>query len=126
MQKKFTSEVLEAIPKWRASGATSEDIAEALGTTVGSLRVMCSQYGISLRTKTRANNSTNIHSLLRKALSAEAWAGLCVEARRREVPVLHLAFTMLEIVAVDDLYEAVIDDKHSHSEVVQKRGVNGR
>lgn len=123
--KKFTPEVLEAIPKWLASGATSEDIAAVLETTLSSLQVVCSRAGVSLRTQS-INPSPDIHAYLRKTLSKEAWTSLCAEAARRGMPVMRLAFTMLEYAAVDNVYSALIDvddQGRCESSVVQRRNV---
>ncbi len=128
-RRKFSEEVLEAIPKWVASGATADDIAALLGTTVGSLRVTCSIRDISLKQK-RGTFPPSLHSHLRRALSTEAWVGLCAEAERRGVPPVNLAFMLLEIVSVEDLYVAVIadedDDVKSIGSKMVKKGKNGR
>ncbi len=46
---KFTLECMEQIRNLHERGQTPEEIAAILGVTVGSLRVTCSRYGISLR-----------------------------------------------------------------------------
>ena len=122
----FNSDVLEAIPKWVASGATSEDIAAVLGTTANSLRVMCSRNGVSLRPQ-GATTPPSVYAHMRRALSIEAWLELCLEAKRRGVPPVHLAFTILEHVSADNLFSAVMDDAGAPTEsaVVQIRS-NGR
>lgn len=121
---KFTPEILKAIPEWLASGATTADIADVLGTSINSLQVVCSRVGISLR-RSGGECDPNVHSHLRRALSQKAWEGLCAEAKRREMPVVHMAFTMLEYAAIDNLYSAIIDDEQGRCEssVVQRRNV---
>src|SRR5262249_11450739 len=51
MRKKLlTDRVLAQIPQWiRDEGLGPAEIAEKIGCTVGTLRVRCSNYGISLR-----------------------------------------------------------------------------
>ena len=46
---KFTPQAIEKIKELLAGGATRDEIAYALGVTVGSLQVTCSRLGISLR-----------------------------------------------------------------------------
>jgi hypothetical protein len=46
---KFTPERIQQIKDFVARGQTCEDIAAAIGVTVGTLKVTCSRLGISLR-----------------------------------------------------------------------------
>jgi|SRR5690349_11666544 hypothetical protein len=56
MRKKlFTGSVLAEIPQWiRDEGLGPAEIAENIGCTIGTLRVRCSHYGISLRKPLRS------------------------------------------------------------------------
>src|SRR5215470_17481730 len=45
----LTSAVLAQVPAWVQQGRAADEIAARLGCTVGTLRVKCSQNGISLR-----------------------------------------------------------------------------
>jgi hypothetical protein len=45
----FTSAVTRRITPWVRKGASATDIAQRIGCTVGTLRVRCSQLGISLK-----------------------------------------------------------------------------
>ena len=47
--KKLTPIAVAQIPCWVAHGLSAAEIAEKLGCTLGTLRVRCSQLGISLR-----------------------------------------------------------------------------
>src|SRR5262245_19137286 len=51
---KFTPERIEQIRNLVERGLTREQIAELIGSTVGSLQVTCSHLGISLRMQTRS------------------------------------------------------------------------
>jgi hypothetical protein len=51
---KFTTEVMAKIEAWVAEGLTRLQIADRLGTTLGSLQVSCSRKGVSLWAKNRA------------------------------------------------------------------------
>jgi hypothetical protein len=50
----FTDDAILCIDRMKLAGAKSADIAEAIGTTVGSLRARCSQLGIKLKPKRNA------------------------------------------------------------------------
>jgi hypothetical protein len=50
---KFTAEVMAKIEAWIAEGLTRLQIADRLGTTLGSLQVSCSKKGVSLWAKDR-------------------------------------------------------------------------
>ncbi len=101
------------IPVWLRGGASKEDVAEALGTSVGSLEAVCSNRSISLSRK--AYNDTgapapDLNAALRKQLQGDAWAKLCVVARSRRMSGGRLVVLMLEYIVNDDLFEAVLDD----------------
>ena len=51
--KKITVAALERVPAFIDQGLSASDIANAIGCTVGTLRVKCSQMGISLRRRNR-------------------------------------------------------------------------
>jgi hypothetical protein len=53
--KKITTDVLGRVPAFIEQGLTASNIADAIGCTVGTLRVKCSQMGISLRQKSPGN-----------------------------------------------------------------------
>jgi len=48
-RKKITADLLRRVPGFIEQGLTASNIADAIGCTVGTLRVKCSQMGISLR-----------------------------------------------------------------------------
>lgn len=99
----FTAAVLRTIPKWVADGATRRDIARALGTTVGSLEVICSQNGIPLR-------GSGGGELLAR-LGRKRWTVLRREAAARKITTLQLAVRLLAAVVDGNLFNAVLDDQ---------------
>jgi hypothetical protein len=50
-QKLVTADVISQLESWVNSGLSAAAIAERIGCTLGTLRVRCSQFGISLRRK---------------------------------------------------------------------------
>lgn len=55
-RKKLTPQVVPQIRRWLDQGFSPKDIADKIGCTLGTLRVRCSQLGISLR---RGRNGGN-------------------------------------------------------------------
>ena len=53
-RKLVTADVINQIESWVDDGLNPKAIAEKIGCTLGTLRVRCLQFGISLRRKTRA------------------------------------------------------------------------
>jgi hypothetical protein len=103
---RFTREVLEAIPVWLEMGAGVADIAAALNTTEGSLRVTCCRYKISLRTTGAA---------LRSELPVEHWRAVQREAARRGVPTWQLVADVLSRVAEGGMFSEILGDSRRPS-----------
>jgi hypothetical protein len=57
-QVKFTPVVIPQISSWVSEGFSSFEIAEKIGCTLGTLRVRCSQLGISLRQRGSRDKQT--------------------------------------------------------------------
>lgn len=100
----FTDEVLSAIPRWVALGADPQEIAEVIGTTVGSLKVTCSREGIPLSggaisPKTLKGNLTD--GQRRKLREA---------ADLRAIPVVQLVLNIITAVVDDSMIDSVLDD----------------
>lgn len=104
-QAVFTDEVLAAIPMWVSFGASRKEIADALGTTVGSLEQTCIRWGISLSGGLIANLA------LQRGLSSDRWLRLRREATERGVPIAQLVVDLMDKIAADDLFDAVLDDR---------------
>jgi hypothetical protein len=101
----LTAEVLAGIPALIEQGLRRTDIAERLGCRLSTLQVRCSNAGISLRGRKGLELCTGTPLLLsREAMaSLRAWAAAngCSEAQ--------LASDLLETIARDNLYDAVLD-----------------
>lgn len=98
----FTEDVLAAIPEWVGLGADRREIAEILGTTVGSLQATCSVEGISL--------DSGAGLTLERGLASSKWMRLRREALSRGVSVPQLVVSLVEAVIDDDMFDAVLDD----------------
>jgi hypothetical protein len=127
---KFTPTAIVEIQRWLGEGLSADEIAERIGCTIGTLRVRCSQLGISLRR--RKQSCGPAHSDPKgtrrvRASSRQVGSGprglLILSVRRGTLDQLHtyasskgisgsrFAASLLEKIAEDDLYEAVLDDK---------------
>ena len=134
--KKITPAALEQVARLVDRGLSTSEIAEAVGCTVGTLRVKCSQMGISLRRKsrnkagsaaTRASEQSrahvsNVHFSRRQApasrryqlsvavsLPQTAVEHLHERAAAKRMSVTALASMLLEIIVRDGLYDAILD-----------------
>jgi len=101
----LTAEVLAGIPALIEQGLRRADIAERLGCKLSTLQVRCSNAGISLRGRKRLELCTGTPLLL----SREAMASLRAWAVANGCSEAQLASDLLETIARDNLYDAVLD-----------------
>lgn len=104
----FTDMVLAQIPIWIVDGWTIEAIAVHIGTSKASLLSTCSRLGISLGDAKRTQTEPTIAELvlhLPKQLSEK------IESRAIDfsMSVEHLVIILLNQIARDDLFDAVLD-----------------
>lgn len=105
----MTKAVLATIPEMVAQGnMRADDIAEKLGCNIGTLKVRCSQAKISLRPpgSRRGRPRTDERTI---RLSGDAMALLQRRAALSGKTETALARELLETIARDDLYDAVLD-----------------
>ena len=113
----LTKDILAGIPVLVQQGLNAEAIAARLGCTVGTLRVRCSQAQISLRVP----KEVKVVPLLPTpkppkqrrsyafALSPVAMSRLRQRAEATGVTESALVRNLLEVIAQDDLFDAVLD-----------------
>jgi hypothetical protein len=152
--KKISPAVLEQVPRLIEQGLSAPQIADAIGCTLGTLRVKCSQMGISLRSKYRQKTpSTTISGftsrarsrqtklnasgvlLARKQLGASprysqplsvplaptVLEQLIDRATEKGLSATTLASMLLEVIARDGLYDAIIDEDGNLAELGAKQ-----
>jgi transposase-like protein len=131
-RKIFTASVMRRIPRWIDQGLNATEIADNIGCTVGTLRVRSSQLGISLRRKS-LDDQVKGRSAWRGSLSRAPRSGgvehdplddkveltvvvskATAERLRRQASLKRmshsaLAACLLEFIARDKLYDAVLD-----------------
>jgi hypothetical protein len=121
--KIFTNAVFASIPTLVQQGFKTDAIAARLGCSVGTLRVRCSQAQISLRVpkevkvvplvpglkppKQKRSYAFALPTTLQ--LSRVAMSRLRQHAEAIGVNDAKLASDLLEVIARDDLYDAVLD-----------------
>jgi hypothetical protein len=108
--KILTNEKFASIPAMIEQGISKAEIAAMCGVTKSTLQVQCSRRGVSLR--------KGGHLLPRRQLSLPdaplmlsdtALMALRTAARAMGVDEARLASDLLETIAKDDLYNAVLD-----------------
>ena len=121
----LTKDVMAGIPVLVQQGLNTEAIAARLGCNVGTLKVRCSQAQISLRVpkevkvvplvsdpkppQSKRCFAFALPSTLQ--LSRVAMSRLRQRADAIGVNEAQLASVLLEVIAQDDLYDAVLDNK---------------
>ena len=121
----LTKDVMAGIPVLVQQGLDAEAIAARLGCNVGTLKVRCSQAQISLRVpkevkvvplvsdpkppQSKRCFAFALPSTLQ--LSRVAMSRLRQRAEAIGVNEAQLASVLLEVIAQDDLYDAVLDNK---------------
>jgi hypothetical protein len=118
----FTWALARKIGPWIQDGASPADIAQRIGCTVGTLRVRCSQLGISLKPRDSQSLRRNQASSARAHITGPSTGCFQVtlnqpfmdsfedSARARGLSSAALAQTLLEVIIEDGLYEAVLDE----------------
>jgi len=101
----LTRNVLAGIPALVEQGLRRAEIAKRLGCKESTLQVRCCNEGISLRGRKRMELSAG--SPL--TLSHEALVGLRAWAASIGCSETQLASDLLEVIARDNLYDAVLD-----------------
>jgi hypothetical protein len=116
----FSPAVFSQISGLVDQGLSAAEIAEKIGCKLGSLRVKCSQNGISLR-RLNASGARPSQSKLMVSVPEEIALHLQKQAEKRGISKTSLASVLLEAVVRDNLYDAVID-----GDVNRKRGSSPR
>jgi hypothetical protein len=112
----FSPLVFSQVSTLVAQGLCAAEIAEKIGCSLGTLRVKCSQHGISLRRCCDASgikSERNPHARIVVQLSPNAAVRLQQKARNQGTTGPRLAAAVLEAVVHDNLYDAVIDREAS-------------
>ena len=104
----LTKEVMASIPALVQRGMNTEAIAAHLGCKATTLVVRCSQERISLRRPGTPHGRGGGRSIAMR-LSSTALDRFRKHAAATGVSEIKLATDLLEVIARDDLYDAVLD-----------------
>jgi hypothetical protein len=105
----LTQDKLASIPALVGEGLSNAEIAAQLGCTAGTLKARCSTYGISLRRPASLRPKPKPQPKRRRQLSDQAIAALEQRAFERGLSRTKLEIDLLEVIASDDLFDAVLD-----------------
>jgi hypothetical protein len=105
---RFSPLVFSQIVDFVAQGLSAVEIAQRIGCKLGSLRVKCSQQGISLRRHSGSGQSP-FPKRLKISLPESIAAKLEKEALKKGLSQSDLVLALLDAIARDNLYDAVID-----------------
>ncbi|HJY91667.1 MAG TPA: hypothetical protein VJ255_15375 [Candidatus Acidoferrum sp.] len=109
-QPRITDEMFATVPALIARGLTKAEIAAQFGVMPSSLQVMCSQRRISLRKGgPLLKRLTLVYEEL--PLSDGVLKSLREAAQAMGRPTARLASDLLEKIARDGLYKAVLDEE---------------
>lgn len=104
VRARFTADVLNNIRVWVDQGMSVDEIAERVGTSVNSLRTTCSRHKISL--------SKNV-SILTVNMPKDLKETFVKRAKSSGQTTHELVKNLLEVIARDNLFDAVLDEDDS-------------
>jgi IS30 family transposase len=113
----FTPAAVRMIRRLAEQGQSAAEIAEAIGSTPGSVRVKCCRLKIRLR-RARGRSSERQHRFIRgKKLEVSLPPAVYADLKRK-AHALHktaddLAGGLLEAVVTSNIYDAVLDENDS-------------
>ena len=107
----FTTAAIRMIRNLADEGKTAAEIAHAIGSTTGSVRVKCSQLKIRL---SGAQHPSLVPSIEGRKLVVymrpEDYAALERQAAHMQKSARELAGMLLEAIVRSDIYDAVLDE----------------
>jgi hypothetical protein len=116
----YTPQKVALMQQMAGAGCSAREIAEAIGSTPSSVRVVCSRQKIRLKAGRRMASghveqlAEHVGLVPEQAVIAYMPAPLYAEFNRKaadlNMPVSILACMLLNVIASSDLYKAVLDD----------------
>jgi hypothetical protein len=116
----FTPHALTVVRHMAERGSSSAEIANVIGSTAASVRVVCSHHKIKLRRGRRYPERkqsapsdrvrpASEHTIVAR-MPATLYSDFFRKAEHLQLPVSVLASNLLAAIATSDIYEAVLDD----------------
>jgi transposase-like protein len=111
MKYLFTPDVQRILPEWIEQGLSMKEICNRIGCTEQTLRVRCSQYGLSLQRQRRRRGEAVKPEQPRLVVALEAGTAASLQARAKAHGISRerLVASLLKQIATDDLFAAVLD-----------------
>jgi hypothetical protein len=108
----FTPTAIDTVRELAGQGHSAAQIAFVIGSTAGSVRVMCSNLGISLRQRGRPRLRLTEPHLIQKQMLLSPAVSIALEqkAAQKQQSAARLMEKLLEAIVTSDLYEAVLDE----------------
>jgi len=118
----FTLENLTLMRHIAEQGGSSIDIANTIGSTPASVKVMCCRHKIRLKRGRRSKNATSqstdgsrprtMAHIIRAHLPTPLFSEFSRKAEDLQLSASGLASNLLAAIATSRIYEAVLDDDH--------------
>jgi hypothetical protein len=106
----LTKKVIAGIPALVEAGMTRQEIAAKLGCKISTLQVRCCKEGVRLRKLPRPKWRLP-RTATALTLSSDAMETMAHWAASRGCSETNIASRLLEVIARDNLYDAVLDDR---------------
>jgi hypothetical protein len=117
----FTPQNVGRMREMAENGSSASEIAHVLGSTPGSVRVVCSRHKIPLRRGRRASKislplirSPSIHDIVAH-IPGPLYAAFHRKAEHLRMSPSALASSLLVAITVSDIFDAVLDEKDTAS-----------
>ncbi len=111
----FTPRNIARIRDMAENGSSSFEIAQAIGSTPASVRVLCSHHKIRIKRRQRATELQHTPSRMTHGIVAHMPASLYVEfqhkAEHLRMSPSVLASNLLAAITISDIFAAVLDDQ---------------
>jgi IS30 family transposase len=119
----FTPENLLRIRRMAGDGCSAIEIANSIGSTPGSVRVVCCHHKIKIGRRVRRSTTDAVSKPARRssdqAIAVHLSTSICTEFHRKaevlQIPVSVLAARLLSAIVISNIYEAVLDDEDAAS-----------
>lgn len=118
----FTPENLALMRHMAEQGSSASEIASTIGSTPGSVRVVCSHHKIRLKRERRSADpprQTAVRRMrrmpdhiIRAHIPAPHFGNFNRKAEHLQLSASDLASNLLTAIATSNIYEAVLDDDH--------------
>lgn len=116
LRRVFTLQNIARMRGMAENGSSALEIAQTLGSTAGSVRVVCSHHNIRLKRRRRRRasliplvHSPSIHDIVAH-MPASLYAEFHRKAEHLKLSPSALASNLLTAITTSNIFEAVLDD----------------